>query len=128
MSSLQQRIAAVTDTTANLIAQLRELDRLREQVRKALLSARKSPQPKPNWNGAIPPSHWQSTDTEPALGHSGPPESAAAAHRQAAPRKLGSANKTLRPASVIRPSEPVPAAQANGATSPSALISGRSES
>jgi hypothetical protein len=46
MSSLQRRIAAVTDTTANLIAQLRELDRLREQVRKALLSARKSPQPK----------------------------------------------------------------------------------
>jgi hypothetical protein len=40
MSSLQRRIAAVTDTTANLIAQLRELDRLREQVRKAQLSAR----------------------------------------------------------------------------------------
>jgi len=35
MSSLQQRIAAVTDTTANLITQLRELDLLREQVRKA---------------------------------------------------------------------------------------------
>jgi len=33
MSSLQRRIAAITDTTANLIAQLRELDRLREQVR-----------------------------------------------------------------------------------------------
>jgi hypothetical protein len=54
MSSLQRRIAAVTDTTANLIAQLRELDRLREQVRKALLSARKSPQPKrQNWDGGI---------------------------------------------------------------------------
>jgi len=39
MSSLQRRIAVVTDTTANLIAQLSELDRLREQVRKALLSA-----------------------------------------------------------------------------------------
>jgi hypothetical protein len=35
MSSLQQHIEAVTDTTANLITQLRELDLLREQVRKA---------------------------------------------------------------------------------------------
>jgi hypothetical protein len=39
MSSLQQRIATVADTTANLIAQLRELDRLRDQVRDARLSA-----------------------------------------------------------------------------------------
>jgi hypothetical protein len=68
MSSLQRRIAAVTDTTANLIAQLRELDRLREQVRKALLSARKSPQPKRrNGNCAIPHSHQKSTDCEPPL-------------------------------------------------------------
>ena len=35
MSSLQQRIAAFTDMTANLITQLCELDRLHEQVRKA---------------------------------------------------------------------------------------------
>jgi hypothetical protein len=35
MSSLQQRIAAFTDMTANLVTQLRELDLLREQVRKA---------------------------------------------------------------------------------------------
>ena len=35
MSSLQQRIAAFADMTANLITQLRELDLLREQVRKA---------------------------------------------------------------------------------------------
>ena len=35
MSSLQQRIAAFTDMTANLITQLCELDRRREQVRKA---------------------------------------------------------------------------------------------
>ena len=35
MSSLQQRIATFTDTTASLITQLRELDLLREQVRKA---------------------------------------------------------------------------------------------
>jgi hypothetical protein len=33
MSSLQQLIATFTDTTANLITQLRELDLLREQVR-----------------------------------------------------------------------------------------------
>jgi hypothetical protein len=35
MRSLQQLIAAFIDTTANLITQLRELDLLREQVRKA---------------------------------------------------------------------------------------------
>jgi hypothetical protein len=35
MSSLQQLITTFTDTTANLISQLRELDLLREQVRKA---------------------------------------------------------------------------------------------
>ena len=81
MGSLQRRIAAVTDTTANLIAQLRELDRLREQVRKALLSARKSQQPnRRNGSGAPPRSHWKSTDREPALGRRGPPESAAAPH------------------------------------------------
>jgi hypothetical protein len=35
MISLQRRIATFTDTTANLITLLRELDLLREQVRKA---------------------------------------------------------------------------------------------
>jgi hypothetical protein len=40
MSSIQERIATITDTTSNLVAQLRELDRLRESVRKAELSAR----------------------------------------------------------------------------------------
>jgi hypothetical protein len=35
MSPLQQRIAAISTNTANLIAQLSELDQLREQVRKA---------------------------------------------------------------------------------------------
>ncbi|MDR3489332.1 MAG: hypothetical protein P4M05_31100 [Bradyrhizobium sp.] len=47
MSSLQQRTTSVTDTrlaaiaaaTANLKAQLSELERLRQQVRKAQLSA-----------------------------------------------------------------------------------------
>jgi hypothetical protein len=42
MSSLLQRIAAVADTTANLIAQLTELNRLRDRVRKTQLSARRS--------------------------------------------------------------------------------------
>ena len=50
MSSLQQRIAAVsdtrlaaiTDTAANLKAQLCELNRLRDRVRRAQLSARSS--------------------------------------------------------------------------------------
>jgi hypothetical protein len=46
MNSLQQRLAAVTDTAANLKAQLSELNELRERVRKELLSARESPQPK----------------------------------------------------------------------------------
>ena len=41
MRPLQQRIAAVTDTTTYLIAQLRELDRLRELVKKAELSFRR---------------------------------------------------------------------------------------
>jgi hypothetical protein len=41
MSTLK-RLAALTHTTANLIVQLRELNELREQVRKAELSARSS--------------------------------------------------------------------------------------
>jgi hypothetical protein len=40
MSPLQWRLEAVTDTTANLIAQLRELEGLRERVRKAELARR----------------------------------------------------------------------------------------
>jgi hypothetical protein len=43
MSSLQRRIIIVTDTTAYLIAQLRELDQLRSQVRQARLSAQRTP-------------------------------------------------------------------------------------
>ena len=35
MSSLRKRIAAYTDASANLLAQLNELDELREQVRQA---------------------------------------------------------------------------------------------
>jgi hypothetical protein len=41
MSTLQ-RLVVITDATADLIAQLRELNELREQVRKAELSARRS--------------------------------------------------------------------------------------
>jgi hypothetical protein len=37
----QERIAVVIDATSNLIAQLRELDRLRENIRKAQSSADK---------------------------------------------------------------------------------------
>jgi hypothetical protein len=40
MSSLQWRLEAVTETTASLIAQLRELEGLRERVRKAELARR----------------------------------------------------------------------------------------
>jgi hypothetical protein len=42
MSTLQ-RLAAITDVTADLIAQLHELDELREQIRRAELSAQRSP-------------------------------------------------------------------------------------
>jgi hypothetical protein len=37
MSTLQQRLAAIAETAANIKAQLRELDRLRDRVRKAEL-------------------------------------------------------------------------------------------
>ena len=54
MSSIQQRLATARDTrlafvisaAVNLKAQLCELNELRDQVRKAQLSARKSLQPK----------------------------------------------------------------------------------
>jgi hypothetical protein len=50
MSSLQQRIAAIAYTAASLLAQLRELDRLRERVREAELNwVRRSRQPPPRW-------------------------------------------------------------------------------
>ena len=80
MSALLRRIATVSDMTANLIAELRELDRLREQVREALLSVRKSQrQKRRNGHGA------KSTNRKPARGRGGSSESAAAADRQAAP-------------------------------------------
>jgi hypothetical protein len=41
MSLLQQRLAALTEGTANLITQLSELNELRERVRKAQLSAQR---------------------------------------------------------------------------------------
>jgi hypothetical protein len=42
MRSLQRLIAYVADTSANLIGELRELDRLRKRVRKAKLAAKES--------------------------------------------------------------------------------------
>jgi len=36
MNSIQRRIAAVSDSAAHLVVQLRELDELRGQLRKAL--------------------------------------------------------------------------------------------
>jgi hypothetical protein len=56
MSSLQ-RLAAITDTTADLIAQLRELQGLRERVRKAELvqrSRQAEPQKKNAHSAALP--------------------------------------------------------------------------
>ena len=54
MSSIQQRLSTASDkrlafvisAAVNLKAQLCELNELRDQFRKAQLSARKSPQPK----------------------------------------------------------------------------------
>jgi hypothetical protein len=80
MGALQRRIATVSDMTANLIAELRELDRLREQVREALLSVRKSQRQKRRNGHAA-----KSTDRKPAPGRGGSPESDATADRQAAP-------------------------------------------
>ena len=44
MSSIQRRITAVNNSTANLVAQLRELEQLREQLKTALLL--RAPRPK----------------------------------------------------------------------------------
>lgn len=44
MSSLQERIAACADASANLLTQLHELDELRERVRKAQLFAHLRPE------------------------------------------------------------------------------------
>ena len=78
MSSSQQRVTTATDrrlavvisAAANLKAQLCELNELRERVRKELLSARKSPQPKRrNAHGAISRSSLE-IDSESAFGRS----------------------------------------------------------
>jgi hypothetical protein len=76
MSASQQRLTTATDTrlavvinaAAFLKAQLCELTELRERVRKELLSARKSPQPKHrNGHGAIS-RYSPEMNCEPALG------------------------------------------------------------
>jgi hypothetical protein len=64
VSLLQQRLAAITDTAANLKAQLFELERLREQIRKALLSAENSRNRNGGTDAAL--SRWKSTVTLPA--------------------------------------------------------------
>lgn len=73
MSSLQRRIAALTHSTADLIAQLRELDRLREQVRKAQLVSKRSTQPKRrDANGTIARLSPEVTGRDSILIRSGP--------------------------------------------------------
>jgi hypothetical protein len=76
MSSSQQRLTTATDTrlavlinaAAILKAQLCELNELRERLRKELLSARKTPQPKHrNGRGAISRSSLE-IDRESVLG------------------------------------------------------------
>jgi hypothetical protein len=47
MSTVQQRLAALAETAASLKAQLRELDRLRDQVRKAQQSTQRTAPQRP---------------------------------------------------------------------------------
>jgi hypothetical protein len=77
MSNLQQRIAAATNSTANLIAQLRELDLLRERVRKAELSAKRAPRPKRR-NGNAARRSLESTERGSTAGRRGASKSTAA--------------------------------------------------
>ena len=66
MSPLRQRIVAITDTTANLIAQLSELEQLREQVRKALSTKRALRLERQHRTGANPHVFLESIDRVPA--------------------------------------------------------------
>jgi hypothetical protein len=78
MSPLQRRIAAIADTTANLIAQLSELEELREQVREALLSANGAPRlERRNETGAMPPGLFESIARVPGRSRIRPPRSTA---------------------------------------------------
>jgi hypothetical protein len=63
MSALQRRITAVTGTTVHLVAQLRELDELRDKVKKAMLTAKRARQKRRRSNGK---GNFQSTGREPA--------------------------------------------------------------
>jgi hypothetical protein len=47
MRSFQENLSIFTDNTTNLLIQISELNELREQLRKAQLSARRSQQPMP---------------------------------------------------------------------------------
>jgi hypothetical protein len=85
MSPLQRRISVLSHSTADLIAQLRELDRLREQVRKAQLFSKRSAQPKPRTgNSTISRLTLVLTAREPALIRGGPPELRPASQKRGA--------------------------------------------
>jgi len=67
MSSLQRRIAILTHSTASLVAELRELELLREQVKTARLIWFRSMQPKPrNGTGRMPCASEDMTRRRPA--------------------------------------------------------------
>jgi hypothetical protein len=67
MSSLQRRIAILTHSTAGLVAELRELELLREQVKRARLIWFRSTQPKPrNGTGRMPRASADMTRRRPA--------------------------------------------------------------
>jgi hypothetical protein len=85
MSSLQRRIAILTGSTAKLVAQLRELERLREQVKKARPPAKRAPQRKRrNGHGTMSRILLEAADREPTLLCSAPSELAAAGFKRAA--------------------------------------------
>jgi hypothetical protein len=45
MNSLQRHIATITNISDNLITELRELDRLRDEIRKVVLQSKGAPRP-----------------------------------------------------------------------------------
>jgi hypothetical protein len=53
MRSFQENLLIFTDNTTNLLIQISELNELREQLRKAQLSARRSQQPMRRKRGRI---------------------------------------------------------------------------
>jgi hypothetical protein len=79
MTPLQRRISVLNHSTAHLIAQLRELDGLREKVRKAQLFSKRSAQPKSRiGNSAMPRFALEPTARDPILIRGGAPETGGA--------------------------------------------------